>query len=238
MKGGPAFAMHAEPNNRDIGHGAVAPVIASSNAIRPHGTDFPQIASAPWRMNSTDARTARRACMWEVVMYAGKVLVVFYSRTGTTRRAASALAEMLDADVEEIAVARDRAGPFGYLRSLVEAINQKPAEIVATQRDPAAYDLVVIGSPVWAGCVSSPVRAYLVANQRRLPRLAFFCSFAQRGADSALTQMRTLARKSPLAECRVTPRETLHGDASPILAAFAEQAARRLAEAVGTTAAR
>lgn len=147
-------------------------------------------------------------------MYAGKVLVVFYSRTGTTRRAASALAEMLDADVEEIVVTRDRAGPFGYLRSLVEAINQKPAEIVAAKRDPSAYDLVVIGSPVWAGCVSSPVRAYLVANQRRLPRVAFFCSFAQRGADSALTQMRTLARKSPLAECRVTPRETLHGDAS------------------------
>ncbi|MCG0576945.1 NAD(P)H-dependent oxidoreductase [Burkholderia cenocepacia] len=176
--------------------------------------------------------------MREVVMYAGKVLVVFYSRTGTTRRAASALAEMLDADVEEIVVTRDRAGPFGYLRSLVEAINQKPAEIVAAKRDPAAYDLVVIGSPVWAGCVSSPVRAYLVANQRRLPRVAFFCSFAQRGADSALTQMRMLARKSPLAECHVTPRETLHGDASPILAAFAERATRRLAEAVATTAAR
>lgn len=119
-------------------------------------------------------------------MYAAKVLVVFYSRTGTTRRAASALAEMLNADVEEIVVTRSRAGPFGYLRSLVEAINRKPAEIVAPKRDPSAYDLVVIGSPVWAGCVSSPMRAYLDANQRRLPRVAFFCNFAQRGADSAL----------------------------------------------------
>jgi hypothetical protein len=51
--------------------------------------------------------------MWEVVMYAGKLLVVFYSRTRTTRRAASALAGMLDADVEEIVVTRGRAGPFG-----------------------------------------------------------------------------------------------------------------------------
>ncbi|MPV71741.1 flavodoxin family protein [Burkholderia sp. BE17] len=168
-------------------------------------------------------------------MYAGKILVVFYSRTGTIRRAATALAAMLDADVDEIFVTQSRAGPFGYLRSLVEAINRKPAEIVAPKRDPSAYDLVVIGSPVWAGCVSSPVRAYLDANQRRLPRVAFFCSFAQRGADSALTQMRMLARKSPLAECRVTPRETLHGEASPILAAFAEQTARRLAEAAPLT---
>ncbi|AWV05433.1 flavodoxin (plasmid) [Burkholderia sp. JP2-270] len=171
-------------------------------------------------------------------MNSEKVLVVFYSRTGTTRRAASALAAMLDADVEEIIVTRGRLGPFGYLRSLVEAVNRKPAEIVAPKRDPSAYDLVVIGSPVWAGCVSSPVRAYLEANWRRLPHVACFCSFAQRSAESALAQMRMLARKSPLAECHVTPRETLHGQASTILAAFAERAARKLAESVALTATR
>lgn len=168
-------------------------------------------------------------------MNSAKILVVFYSRTGTTRRAASALAAMLAADVEEIILTQGRSGQFGYLRSLIEAINRKPADIVAPKRDPAAYDLVVIGSPVWAGCVSSPVRAYLDANQRRLPQVAFFCSFAQRGAESALAQMRMLARQAPLAECRVTPRETLHGQASPILAAFAERAMRKLAESVALT---
>ncbi|KVD18062.1 flavodoxin [Burkholderia ubonensis] len=171
-------------------------------------------------------------------MYADKILVVFYSRTGTTRRAGAALATMLHADVEEIVETRSRIGPFGFLRSLVEAINRKPAEIAASKQDPSAYDLVVIGTPVWAGSVSSPVLAYLDANRQRLPRVAFFCSFAQRGADSALAQMRMLAPRPPLAECRVTAREALHGEASPILTAFAEQAMRRLAEATPTTAAR
>ncbi|AOL04215.1 MULTISPECIES: NAD(P)H-dependent oxidoreductase [Burkholderia] len=171
-------------------------------------------------------------------MNSGKVLVVFYSRTGTTRRAASALVAMLDADIEEIVVKQGRSGPFGYLRSLVEAVNRKPADIVRSKRDLSAYDLVVIGSPVWAGCVSSPVRAYLEANWRRLPRVACFCSFAQRGAESALEQMRMLARKSPLAECHVTPRETLHGQASPILTAFAERATRKLAASIALTATR
>ncbi|WP_232450506.1 flavodoxin family protein [Burkholderia ubonensis] len=91
-------------------------------------------------------------------MYADKILVVFYSRTGTTRRAGAALATMLHADVEEIVETHSRIGPFGFLRSLVEAINRKPAEIAASKRDPSAYDLVVIGTPVWAGSVSSPVR--------------------------------------------------------------------------------
>ncbi|KVN25202.1 flavodoxin family protein [Burkholderia stagnalis] len=171
-------------------------------------------------------------------MFGGKILVVFYSRTGTTRRTGSALAAMLHADIEEIVETRDRAGPFGYLRSIVEAVNQKPADIVTPKRDPSAYDLVVIGSPVWAGCVSSPVRAYLNAYWHQLPRIALFCSFAQRGADSALAQMRTLARKSPIAECQVTSREALHDSASPVLTTFAERATRRLQEAIATAAAR
>ncbi|KVD88300.1 flavodoxin [Burkholderia ubonensis] len=171
-------------------------------------------------------------------MFGDKILVVFYSRTGTTRRVGSALAAMLHADIEEIVEKRSRVGPFGYLRSIIEAVNQKPADIVPPKRDPSAYDLVVIGSPVWAGCVSSPVRAYLNTYWHQLPRVAFFCSFAQRGADSALAQMRTLAHRSPLAECQVTSREALHDDASPVLTAFVERATRRLKEAIATTAAR
>ena len=48
-----------------------------------------------------------------------KVLVVYYSRTGTTRSLASALAKMLAADLEEICDCSNREGPGGYLRSAV-----------------------------------------------------------------------------------------------------------------------
>jgi len=73
---------------------------------------------------------------------------------------ASTLAKMLDADVEEILDKHDRVGPVGYLRSLVEAINQRPADVAPASKDVSSYELVVIGTPVWAGSLVSPVRAY------------------------------------------------------------------------------
>ena len=74
--------------------------------------------------------------------------------------------------------------PLGYLRSLVEAMRQSCVDIVPHGLDVASYDLIVIGTPVWAGSVSSPVRAYLAENRQQLPHVAFFCSLGGRGSES------------------------------------------------------
>jgi len=159
------------------------------------------------------------------------ILVACFSRSGRTRQLASALASMLDADFEEICDYGRRAGLRGFLRSLFEAFWKRPVEIVPAGLDAAAYDLVVIGSPVWAGSVSSPVRAYLVANKGRFHHVAFFCSLRSRGAESALDEMRVLAGKGPIATCSVTARELKHGQYSKPLAEFAGRIRRRKAEA-------
>jgi flavodoxin len=163
-------------------------------------------------------------------MTRNKILVVFYSRSGTTRKVASVLSRMLGADVEEIVDRSARGGPFGYVRSLVEAVRARPSHIAPPKHDASAYDLVVIGSPVWAGTVSSPVRAYLYANLEGLKRVAFFCCFAQRGGESALREMNALCAAAPLAECCVTAREAQHGDASRVLSDFVERIERKLDE--------
>ena len=106
-----------------------------------------------------------------------KTLVVYYSRSGTTRKIAEALSEALSANIEEIVEANGRAVFFGYVRSLVEAIQKIPSAIAQSESDLSSYDRVVIGTPVWAWSVSSPVRAYLMANKGHLPKLDFadFC---------------------------------------------------------------
>ena len=162
-----------------------------------------------------------------------KILVAFYSRSGTTRKVASILAKMLGADLEEIVERRARAGPFGYVRSLVEAIEGRPADIAAPKHDASAYDLIVIGSPVWAGSVSSPARAYLLANRSRFRRAAFFCCFARRDGKLSLREMNALCGKVPLAECGITAREAQHGAASRVLSDFVERIQRNLAEIQG-----
>ncbi|MCK4376551.1 MAG: flavodoxin, partial [Candidatus Brocadiae bacterium] len=76
-----------------------------------------------------------------------RCLVVYYSRSGTTRKAAEAIAGLLGCDIEEILDRKDRSGVTGYLVSLKDSALRKPAEIEPVRRDPADYDLVVIGTP-------------------------------------------------------------------------------------------
>lgn len=161
-------------------------------------------------------------------MSEAKILVVYYSRTGTTRLLGSAIAEMLGADLEEICDCSDREGAGGYLRSLIDAIRKAPAEIVPVGLDVSAYDLVVIGSPVWAGSVSSPVRSYLLDSRARLPQVAFFCSFGGHGADTALREMRELAGKPSIAECYVTAA-AVHQGVHSAIASFVSGLKKRLA---------
>lgn len=161
-------------------------------------------------------------------MSEAKVLVVYYSRTGTTRSLASGLAKILGADLEEICDCSNREGPGGYLRSVLDAIRKRQVEIVPAGLDVSAYDLVVIGSPVWAGSMSAPVRSYLMENRARLPQVAFFCSFGGRGADKALREMQQIAGKPAVAECKVTANEALHG-VHPALAMFGSDLKRHLA---------
>jgi hypothetical protein len=117
-----------------------------------------------------------------------RVLVVCYSRGGTTRQVAEQLASSLGAELDEIEEVGSRAGGLGYLRSAFEAV-ARGIPAIRTQKNPRDYDLVVIGTPVWAGTMSSPVRAYLLRHHGRLPRVALFAVMAGRGAESTLREM-------------------------------------------------
>ncbi|MFM0511714.1 flavodoxin family protein [Paraburkholderia sp. RL17-373-BIF-A] len=162
-----------------------------------------------------------------------RILVVYYSRSGVTRTIALTLGQMLDADVEEILDRRDRAGPFGYLRSLVEAMNQRPADVVPARKDPSSYEFVIVGTPIWAGSLASPVRAYLIANKSGLRHVAFFCSLGGRGSESAFAQMRALVGSPPVAQCKITAREAKRGETSQLLEDFVSKVQRALAEQRG-----
>ena len=159
-----------------------------------------------------------------------RILVVYYSRTGTTRKVAEILTAALRCDSDEIIEARSRSGVMAYLRSVLEARRQVPSRIAAAAKDPSIYDLVVIGTPVWAWSVSSPVRAYLLANKPRLPRVAFFCTLGGAGADRAFGQMEELAGKRPVGSFSVTAQEVASATYQPRLAMFVEALQRGVAE--------
>jgi menaquinone-dependent protoporphyrinogen IX oxidase len=154
-------------------------------------------------------------------MPASKILVIFYSRSGTTRRIATALSATLGCSVEEIVESRRRDGFFGYCRSVIEARRKRLPNILTAKNDPSTFDLVVIGTPVWAWSVSSPIRAYLTADKDRLPAVAFFCTLGGAGSETAFAQMQEIVGKPPRATCAITARDIAAGGEGAQVADFA-----------------
>lgn len=140
-----------------------------------------------------------------------RVLVVHFSRTGNTTTVAERLERAFDGEIEPLVDRTDRRGLVGWVRSGLEALLHHPAEIVQPACDPADYDLVVIGSPVWASSLSSPVRAYLDHDRWRFNRVAFFVTCGGSGARKALQQMEEASGMRPVATLVVREHEIASG---------------------------
>ena len=138
------------------------------------------------------------------------ILVVYYSRTGTTRRIAEMLAAELGADIEPIreqGVDVSRAGMRGYLRSLIDVLCRRRVSIMPALHDPSHYEIVVTGSPVWASHASAPALAWLAEHGGQIRHLALFCCLGGSGAVAALKQLADVAHKTPFATCAITSHE-------------------------------
>lgn len=143
-----------------------------------------------------------------------KDLVVYFSRSGRTRRLAESLARAFGADVDEIRERRDRAGILGYLRSGYEAVKGVEPRLLPPVCDPRDYRRVIIGGPVWGGHACSPVRAWLVRHRRALREVAFFCTYGGSGAEHALDEMARLAGRPPRTTLAVLARDVDAGHES------------------------
>lgn len=136
-----------------------------------------------------------------------KTLVVFYSRTDNTRKVAEEISSVLECDIEEIIDTKKRSGPLGYIRSGRDASSGKLTILKDAVNDPSQYDLLIIGTPLWAWHVSTPVRTYIHMNQAKFKDVAFFCTAGGESFDGAFSDMEELSGKSPLAAMGVRANE-------------------------------
>ncbi len=140
-----------------------------------------------------------------------KALVVYYSRTGNTRKAGEDIARELGCDAEEIVDTVNRAGPVGYILSGKQATLKELTKLKPMAKDPSQYDLVIIGTPVWAATMSSPVRTFIAENKEKLKSVAFFATMGNVGDASAIDAMGEACDKKPRATLALTARDIKSG---------------------------
>jgi flavodoxin len=133
-----------------------------------------------------------------------KYLIVYYSRSGHTEEVARVLAAKLGADVEAIRDNRPRKGVWRYLRSVFESLSGRLPRVEPPQADLSAYDVVVLGCPVWASRPATPMRAFLAANAQSLKAVACFVTLGGAGARKTLARLAHAAGRPAVATLAVT----------------------------------
>ena len=104
-----------------------------------------------------------------------QVLCVYYSRTGKTRAAMEEVSAALGGELVELDDGVNRAGVLGAARSCLDAVRKSTRFLdkIEMKHPIAEYDLVILGTPVWAGRCSSIMREFLKKYGRDLKRVAY-----------------------------------------------------------------
>jgi len=141
-----------------------------------------------------------------------KILVAYYSRTGVTKKAAELLAEQLSAATEEIKDTVKRAGVTGYVLAGRDAMQRRLTKLEPIKNDPAEFDLVIIGTPIWSWNMSTPVRTYLTEQKDKFKQVAFFCTMGGSGDLKAFKEMGEIVDKRPAAVLSLRTKEVVTGE--------------------------
>lgn len=152
-----------------------------------------------------------------------QILVVYYSRSGHTRQIAQEVSKELKCDIEEIQDTVNWSGPIGWLNAGRQASSRALTKLQPIKNDPSKYDLVIIGTPVWAGTMSTPVRTYITENKEKLKKVAFVITEGGRGEEATFKEMEELCGKKAAATVFVKVGEIKKGEYSDKVKKFAQE---------------
>lgn len=133
--------------------------------------------------------TAAETQTGDTTAESGKTLVVYYSASGTTKRVATAIADVAGADLYEITpvepyTSDDLNWNNSSSRVSREHDDESLRDIALTEITPAdwdSYDTVLIGYPIWWGIAAWPVDNFVKGNDFTGKTVIPFCTSASSG---------------------------------------------------------
>jgi len=119
--------------------------------------------------------------------------VVYYSLTGNCALIAEEIKSKLNADVIRLHTEdeKPRGGFATFFWGIGVMLGTKKAPLKPYTFNSAAYDLIIIGAPVWAGGPARPIRDFLAETAIKGKKIALFVCHGG-GAGKAPEQLRAL----------------------------------------------
>ena len=92
-----------------------------------------------------------------------KILIVYYSLTGNTQFIAETLRDSIEADILELKPIKELKADSGtrFMWGGFQSTMKKKPKLMDFDINPLEYDLIILGTPVWAWNISPPMRSFL-----------------------------------------------------------------------------
>ncbi len=139
------------------------------------------------------------------------VLIVYYSRSGNTRKVADMIAHLIDCDVEPIVCKENLSGFWGFIKCAFYAVFNKFLQISKIEHNLEKYKVVLIGTPIWAGKISSPIRTFIDRYKDKLTRVAFFATMGAEPNKGIFRKINNTLAKEPVAILIISVKELKSG---------------------------
>lgn len=106
-----------------------------------------------------------------------KNLVVYYSFEGSTKLIAKTIAQVLDADMLECKPSKDIISKsfMKFFWGGRQVIFKKQPKLDVFKENPNDYDMVIIGTPVWAFNYAPAIRSFLSQAKLKNKKIGLFC---------------------------------------------------------------
>ncbi len=129
-----------------------------------------------------------------------KILVAYFSRTGTTREIANQIHKIVGGDIFEIQVVETYPEDYEEVKKRAmqeQESGYKPA-LKTKVENIKSYDLVFIGYPIWWGTIPAPIKSFLSQYDLSGKTVEPFCTHRGSGLGRSVADISELCPKSTI----------------------------------------
>lgn len=131
-----------------------------------------------------------------------KILVLYYSQSGSTKAVAEEIQKQLNADIEAIEAEIPYDGDYMQTieRCGKEMQAPEPPAIKPVKANIADYDIVFLGYPVWYGTYARPIAGLVNTQKFEGKKIVTFCTFGSGGLQASTRDLKSALPQADVVE--------------------------------------
>jgi flavodoxin len=132
------------------------------------------------------------------------ILIVYYSRTGLTKKACEKLLDLLSSEstsgnkvaIEQLIDHKKRSGAIGYTIAAKDAMVKSETEITPIEKNMDSYDHIILATPVWAFTMTPAMRTFIKNFAPENSDYSAICTMGGSGDKKTFADMEKILNKT------------------------------------------